>query len=290
VSREDTVERLRSGRAFADLSGWRKVAVSGSDASQWLDDLVTADLSELAPGRARHALFLSPTGGVRAAFTVAVTDDGFVLIQDPGQPGPIQRLLQPYVLSSDVALEDRSDQLALLAFPGRNEAPDVLVGQVAPSAPSCLGAGVDVMAPASERDVLVRELKGRFAWAGDEDVEAWRIAERLPRFGVDALEGDLPQEAGLSSAVSRGKGCFPGQEAVAKVDILGHPRRVVLAFEADGPVPAGDAVMRDGSRVGSVTSSMNAEERTLLLARIEWDARGAELRTGSGIDLRRRSA
>jgi folate-binding protein YgfZ len=282
------VERLRSGEAFADVSYWRKVGVSGPDALAWLDDLVTADVSRLTPGHARPALFLAPTGGVRASFTVSLVDGDILLIQDPMQPAPIQQLLERYVLSSGVSLEDRTSALALFAFPGRAQGP-ALAG-TAESAPSCLGTGVDIVASAEGYEVLLRSLSERFAHAGDEDLEAWRVAAGIPRFGVDALEGDLPQEAGLYSAVSREKGCFPGQEAVAKVDALGHPRRVVLPLEAEGPASPGDPVMLDGSEVGEITSTVISGDRTLLLARLRWDARDAELRTGLGTALRPRAA
>jgi folate-binding protein YgfZ len=282
------VERLRSGEAFADVSYWRKVVVTGADALAWLDDLVTADVSGLTPGHARPALFLAPTGGVRASFTVSLVDGDILLIQDPMQPTPIQQLLERYVLSSAVSLEDRTSALALFAFPGRGQGPG-LAG-TAESAPSCLGMGVDIVASAEGYEVLLRSLSERFAHAGDEDLEAWRVVAGIPRFGVDALEGDLPQEAGLYSAVSREKGCFPGQEAVAKVDALGHPRRVVLPLEAEGPASPGDPVMLDGSEVGEITSTVNSGDRTLLLARLRWDARDAELLTGLGTALRPRAA
>jgi len=288
MSKDETSELLRSGKAFADLSYWRQVAVSGADALEWLDDLVTADLSDLAPGRARHALFLAPTGGVRASFTVAVPGEGLLLVQDPTQPRAIEELLEPFILSSDVAVEDRTGELAIFAFPGLTEPPDT--PGTARSAPSCLGMGADLMAPGKGHDSLLRFLSEPYAHAGDEEVEAWRIAASIPRFGIDALEGDLPQESGLSGAVSREKGCFPGQEAVAKVDALGHPRRLVLALEADGPASPGDAVLLDGSEVGEITSSVTFGDRTLLLARLRWEARDGRLRTGLGTELGPREA
>ncbi len=287
MSKGETIELLRSGKAFADLSYWRQLAVSGADAREWLDDLVTADLSDLAPGRARPALFLSPTGGIRASFTVTLPGGSLRLIQDPTQAKGVQELLEPYILSSDVALEDRTGELAIFGFPGLIEPPDAPV--TASSTPSCLGAGVDVIAPAEDHDSLLRYLSEPYAHAGNEEVEAWRIAAGIPRFGIDALEGDLPQESGLASAVSREKGCFPGQEAVAKVDTLGHPRRLVVPLEGDGPASPGDAVQLDGSEVGEITSSAAFGDRTLLLARLRWEARDGRLRTGLGTELRRRA-
>ena len=284
----DSAALLASGNAFADLSYWRKVGVSGTDALDWLDDLVTADLSDLAPGRARQSLFLSPTGGLRASFMVVVPRGSLVLIQDPSQPAPIQQLLEPYVLSSDVVLEDHTDTLAIFAFPGRTE----VLGAPGTdrSTPSVLGAGVDVLGPGEDHDFLLDSLSRDCTQVGDEVVEAWRIRAGMPRFGVDALEGDLPQESGLYGAVSREKGCFPGQEAVAKVDSLGHPRRVVVALEANGPASPGDAVMLDGSEVGQITSAAVDGDRTLLLARLRWEARNSKLHTGLGTELRQRAA
>lgn len=281
-------ELLGSGEAFADLLSWRKVAVSGSDALAWLDDLVTADLSELSPGGARHALLLSPTGGVRASFTVAMPSESLLLIQDPTQPTPIQHLLERYVLSSDVGLDDRASALALFAFPGREEAPEA--PGTAQSSPSCLGRGTDLVGSGDGHDALLRQLSTSHMLAANDDVEAWRIGAGIPRFGVDAIEGDLPQESGMYGAVSRQKGCFPGQEAVAKVDSLGHPRRLVVPLEADGPASPGDVVMRDGSEVGQITSVTVAGDRTLLLARLRWEARDARLHTGLGTELRHRAA
>jgi tRNA-modifying protein YgfZ len=282
------VDRLVSGEAFADLSFWHKVSVSGDASFDWLNDLVTADLSGLATGHARQALFLSPTGAVRASFTVAVLDGSFLLVQDPLQHARIHELLEPYVLSSEVTLEDRTSELAILAFPGRSDASG-LAGTVQWK-PSCLGTGVDLVAAAEGREMLISSLSGLYGQAGNEELEAWWVVAGIARFGVDALEGDLPQEAGLSSAVSRTKGCFPGQEAVAKVDTLGHPRRLVLPLEAEGTVSPGDPVMLDGSEVGEITSVAVSGGRTLVLARLHWEARDAELQTGLGTELRRRAA
>src|SRR2546428_2048886 len=113
-----TPELLGSGGAFADLSTWRKVAISGAGALGWLNDLVTADISNLLPGRASHALLLSPTGGVRASFTVTMPGGSLLLLQDPTQRAPIDELLEPYVLSLDLSIDNRTDALALFSFPG----------------------------------------------------------------------------------------------------------------------------------------------------------------------------
>lgn len=279
-------ELLSAGKAFVDVSHWRSVAVRGSEALDWLNDLVTADLAGPEAGVARRSLLLSPTGSILAGFTFTVVDGVVVLIQDPRQPRSIATLLEPYMLSSDVELEDRTGQYAILAFPGLTVPPD------APGAtwsvPSCLGAGGDLIAPGESHDRLRSLLSGTYTHALDEDAEAWRIASAIPRIGVDTSVGDLPQETRLDHAVSFDKGCFLGQEAVAKMRNLGHPRRWLAALESDEAVSVGDAVSAGDVESGFVTSVASVNGASLSLARIRWEHRDAVLRTSEGVELRPR--
>jgi folate-binding protein YgfZ len=103
---------------------------------------------------------------------------------------------------------------------------------------------------------------------------------------VDALEEDLPQEAGLAGAVSFGKGCYTGQEAVAKVQNLGHPRRLVAHFEAREPVARADRLVSGSSDAGRLTSVATEEGRWVALGRIPWAAREGPFATESGVEVR----
>jgi folate-binding protein YgfZ len=283
---EAAVEQLAAGRAFVDLSAWRKVAVGGAEARPWLDALASADLEDLAPGGAERALFLSPTGRIRAEFTVTAADGGLLMIQDSLQPRSVQDLLSPYVLSAEVRLEDRTTDLGLFAFPGLSQ-PRSIPG-TNESAPSCVGHGVDVAFPARDRERVLESLSGSFTAAGEKDLDAWRVVAGVARLGVDGLEDDLPQEAGLTGAVSFGKGCFPGQEALAKVRNLGHPRRLLLQLEATGALAPGDEVHVDGTQAGLVTSVAPSAGASVALARIRWDVREGPFTTASGSELRLR--
>jgi folate-binding protein YgfZ len=102
---------------------------------------------------------------------------------------------------------------------------------------------------------------------------------------VDALDDDLPQEAGLGDAVAVDKGCYLGQEAVAKVRNLGHPRRVLLHLHAGAPVRPGDAVRADGESVGEITSAAGGDDRWWALAKVRWRDRAAPLATTEGVSL-----
>jgi len=280
-------ERLASGTAYIDASSLRVTGIAGSDARAWLNELVSADVGVLGPGRSVPSLLLAPTGGVRAAFTLVLDGDGFLALQDASQERSVAELLAPYVLSSDVSLRDRTGDLAILAFPGLAQPP--AIDGARPSSPSALGRGADLIASASEHDRIATELATRgFARAGGADAESWRIAAGIPRVGVDTADGDLPQEAALEGAVAFAKGCFVGQEAVAKTRDRGHPRRALLAFEADAEVAAGEAVTADGGVVGAVTSAVSDGRRTRGLARVRWAARESDLRTEAGVELSRR--
>jgi tRNA-modifying protein YgfZ len=281
-------EPLEEGHAFADLSSYRVTEVTGSEAQAWLNDLVSADVGSLESGRSQRSLLLARTGGVLAEFTVARSPDALYLIQDPAQPGEIGRLLAPYMLSSDVDLRDRTGRLAILAFPGATAVP-ALDGTSSWS-PSILGPGIDLVGRSEDRDRLAAALEPGYTPAADDALETWRIVRGIAKPGVDSQKGDLPQECGLEDAVSFDKGCFVGQEAVAKARNLGHPRRELLRLEADGPVVTGERVRTDdGNDAGAVTSVAALNGRHVLLARVAWRDRDAILRTASGAPLRARS-
>jgi tRNA-modifying protein YgfZ len=282
----EQLDALRSGRAYADLSGWRKVLVTGPDARTWVNDLLSADLSDLAEGATRRSLLLSPTGRIRADVTVASTRRGLTMFQDPIQPAALDGLLGPYVLSSEVDLIDVTEDLALLTVPGPDDPPVTPDVPVEVHRPSCLGPGADLLVAAGHRQEI-RSALSDLIEAEPDALEAWRIERGAARFGVDLGEDSLPHEAGLDHAVAYQKGCFLGQEAVARVRNLGHPPFVVLAAGADGPVTAGEGVTSDGRAVGTVTSATPVDGgRTAAIVRVRWAARAATLRTEAGGALR----
>ena len=260
----DPSAALADGVAAADLSHLRTVAVGGADASGWLDALLTTDVESMIPGQAQRSLFLSPTGHIRADVTVARTGDGFVLLQEPDQPEPIAGALSIYVLSSAVTLEDVD--LALFSVPRDPRIP----GTLWTARPSPLG-GIIIAFPHGARDEVAGALAATFPLAGVAAVEEHRIRSGVARFPVDLLPTSIPAEAGLDSLlVDTGKGCFPGQESVAKVRNLGHPAFVVKAFRTEAALAPGAELLDDGEIVGEVTSAATGADGTKLIARIRW--------------------
>ena len=275
---------IDDGRAFARPEGWRILQVTGSDAEAWLHDLVTTDVASLGSGQARRSFLLTPTGRIRADFMVGSDPGGFWLLQRGDQPSAMIDLLSIYVLSSDVALTDESGGYSVWTLIGRAaehfDGPGLR--------PSLLGPG---------RDLLVPRGGDEPPWAASGPPEGMtqvtvaalehqRILRGDPRMGVDFEEGALPAEIGLDDAIDATKGCFLGQESVAKIRNLGHPPSCLRHRRAEGFVPPAAPVYFAGSEVGLVTSATtDADEATVAIIRVSWASRDASLTTADGVRL-----
>lgn len=273
------VRALDDARAFVEHEDVTIWVVAGADARRWLHDLVTTDVATLERGQSRASLLLTPTGRIRAVFTVlCLGHRGFAIAQPDDQPRPVAELLAPYVLSSDVRID--ASRSRLFALPGASSAPG-WGGEW--WRPSIDGPGVDLLVEEQERAGARRRLEeSGLVAVGHEALEARRIELGVPRFPVDLDEESLPAEASTyEDAIDLTKGCFLGQEAVAKVRNLGHPTRVVLAARGEGPVEVGEEIRAADRLVGAVTSANG----TSAIVRIRWDARDASLVTASGTAL-----
>jgi folate-binding protein YgfZ len=267
----DALHALDRGGASVDLSNWRKVRVGGADAVTWLHDLLTADIASLEPGEARRSLLLTATGRIRADVQVARDDDSLLLFQAPDQPEHIGLLLSPYVLSSDVELHDATSELALLAVPGAGAS---LVGHRG-FEPSSLGPGVDLVASSDKEAWRLGDalLKAGLVEADAEAVERWRIVRGVARMGSDFGTDSLPAEARLEHTIDATKGCFLGQESVARIRNLGHPTRILRHLRTPARAVRGDRVLLGGREVGLVTSATSDRDHaTVLLAMVRWEA------------------
>lgn len=271
----DHLDALAEQRAFADLSSWRKVRVRGADATQWLHDLVTADVRSLQPGQAGRSLLLSPTGRIRIDMTVARDEVSLLLLQPPDQPDHVGLLLGPYVLSSDVLLEDATTSHLLFAV--LDGAAD-RVG-LAGWRPSALGPGMDVIIRAGKPARRIEDmlLKKQLTEVGSAALETRRIRLGIARMGIDYLPEAFPAEAGLEHAIDRTKGCFLGQESVAKIANLGHPATVLRHLRSDAVLSAGARVGDAEGVTGVLTSATDVTGGSVVIARVPWTARAATL-------------
>jgi folate-binding protein YgfZ len=266
---------LRDGRGCVDVSDRRIWAVRGDDAVGWLHDLLTADIAGLVLGATCRSLLLTPTGYIRADVQVVRRIEDVLLVQGSDQPEGVGTVLASYVLSSNVELSEVTGDLVILALPGATDAPGGTNG----FAPSCLGAGIDLIAETTEVPASRAALRaGGFVEVRPAAAEAWRIARGVPRMGTDFDQRSLPAEVGLDDLIDTTKGCFLGQESVARVRNLGHPPRVLRHVQGDVALATGAPVLAGGQQaVGSVTSATWIEDRSIAIVRVAWSAATARL-------------
>lgn len=135
------------------------------------------------------------------------------------------------------------------------------------------------MAPAGEpaRALAARLRAAGLVEASSADAETWRIRRGAARLGIDVGPDALPAEAGLEETIDFTKGCFLGQESVAKVRNLGHPPRLVVAVRSSSRLDPGAAVLAGGEAVGRITSAVEVGGGWVAIARVRWEAAGRPL-------------
>jgi tRNA-modifying protein YgfZ len=229
---------------FVDRSNRGVVTITGQDRLSWLHSLTTQHLLELAPGAAAQALILDPNGHVEHHLTLS--DDGTTLWihVEPGAAAPLVAFLDSMRFMLRVAVADVTQDYAVLTVMGpdredqaRERLTDGLDGVLIPGTTGRSDIGDLIVRRdllAGTADELVR--RGA-AVAGMWAFEALRIAARVPRLGVDTDHRTLPHEMGwIETAVHLNKGCYRGQETVARVHNLGHPPRRLVFLDLDGSV------------------------------------------------------
>jgi folate-binding protein YgfZ len=253
---------LAESAGLVDRSNRGVLRITGQDRLSWLHSLTTQQLEGLAAGQSAQALILSPTGHVEHHLTL--TDDGTAVWVhvEPGTAEALTKFLESMRFMLRVEVADVSQDYAVLTVmgPAGGDLAAGLDGVAARVDPGPFGI-IDLIVA---RDLLpdaVAELVrrgGRIAgmWA----FEALRIAARVPRLGVDTDHRTIPHEVGwIETAVRLNKGCYRGQETVARVHNLGHPPRRLVFLDLDGSVdrlPAhGDPVELEAATVGFVGSA-----------------------------------
>lgn len=267
---------LLGGAAAVDLSNRGVVAITGPDRLSWLHSLTTQVLEGLEAGQSALALILSPHGHVE--HELHAVDDGTAtwLIVQPGTADTLVRYLRSMQFMLRVEVEDRSATHAVVWEPSWAVDPGAVTwlvpadfaghGHVAAGSdrggdaskygtdrPAAF-AGREVVVP---RELLAERMSAAPGPAGTWALEALRVAAAVPRLGLETDHRTLPHEVGwIGPGVHLAKGCYRGQEAVARVHNLGHPPRRLALLHLDGSdetMPEhGSAVLVDGRETGWV--------------------------------------
>jgi tRNA-modifying protein YgfZ len=249
---------LSTALGVVDRSNRGVIRITGQDRLPWLHSLTTQAVENLAPGGTAEALILSPNGHVE--HHLILTDDGSSLWAhvEPGTAGPLLEFLESMRFMLRVEPADVTAEFAVLSVMGPAVGPGWATGaEVA----ATHAFGADLIVGRDRLDEAADGLRQRGAvLAGMWAYEALRIAARRPRFGLDTDHRTIPHEVGwIDTAVHLSKGCYRGQETVARVHNLGHPPRRLVFLHLDGSedrLPTrGDPVVLDGADIGFIGSA-----------------------------------
>jgi hypothetical protein len=239
--------RLADGKAKVDLSHREVVRISGPDRLSWLHSMATQHLESLRPYEGTTSLLLSPQGRVEHALYAVDDGESFWAHVEPGTAEGLIGFLDSMRFMMQVEVTDATDDYAIVWEAGH----DAETGHLT----RVTGRGRETFVPRNGLDDFVGDGAAGI-WAYD----ALRIAAHEPRFGFDTDDRTIPHEVGwIGTAVHLDKGCYRGQETVARVHTLGRPPRRLVMLHLDGSAehlpPHGSDVTAAGRTVGVVGSA-----------------------------------
>jgi folate-binding protein YgfZ len=277
-------ESVTAGIGALDLCYIGKLAVSGKDRVRYLNGMLSNDIRSLAPGTGCHAALLSRQGHVEADVHVYSFADDLRLECPQACTARMVETLRKFAVADDVMTEDRTSTLAILSLQGprAREAMEKTVGATLEPG-SCYShhtfrcgagewsvalrdrtgsGGYDLWLPVEDAEVVWRRWLevDRIQPVGYRSLDILRVEAGIPWYGRELTDRTLPMEAGLEDAVSLNKGCYRGQEIVARVMHRGSLDRALGGVAIDGEqVPeSGAEIHARGVRIGRVTSAVRS--------------------------------
>ncbi|HEX5621548.1 MAG TPA: glycine cleavage T C-terminal barrel domain-containing protein [Solirubrobacteraceae bacterium] len=263
---------LTEACGLVDRSERGKLALTGPEAKTFLHGQVTNDIEGLEPGRGCYAAFLTHKGKMLGDMRVLDVGDELLLDTERSTLQELFNMIRRYKLGSDVELHKRTLEMGLLSLIGpdarRVTGARSLSGREHANAradiagkPVVLVAtdtGVDVFCGADDTAGVRAALEAAGAVPVEEGVaEIVRVERGRPRYGFELNDGVIPQEAGLNErAVSFTKGCYVGQETVARLFYRGKPNRHLRGLRLSGPAATGDALRLGEKEVGRVGTTV----------------------------------
>jgi folate-binding protein YgfZ len=266
----------RSGAALFDLSHRQLLRAAGNDRVSFLQGMLTNDVQGLPVGDQTYAALLTTKGSMICDVRVLKRESDVLLEFEAGLAPKAKATLEKYIVSEDVEISDVSGDFGLLAVAGPQA--DALLAQ--PFGEDVFVLRDDVLGTSARRLLISKGSLGAIAQrllspspgsaprpAGMQTYEVVRVQSRIPRYGIDMDEQTIPLEANLQRAISYTKGCYIGQEVIARATYRGHVNRLLcgLILEDHLPQPK-TALFREGKAVGFVTSAVRSFEQNRVTA------------------------
>jgi folate-binding protein YgfZ len=262
---------LTEGCGLLDRSERGKLALTGPDAAEFLQGQVTNDIEALEPGQGCYAAFLTPKGKMLGDLRVLHLGAELFLDTERASLQELFNMIMRFKLGREVELHKRTVQHGLLSLigPGARAVAgaadlgaaehDNLKAELAgrPATLVATDVGVDVICDSAHTDEIAAVLRGSAQPVSEAAAEIVRVERGRPRYGVDLDDSVIPQEAGLNDrAVSFTKGCYVGQETVARLFYRGKPNRRLRGLRLGAPVEPGETLRLGKREVGRVGSSV----------------------------------
>ena len=260
---------------FADRSQAGKIRFTGPQRAWFLHQVLSQSFEDIAVGEARDAAMLTPHGRMVGFLEVLATEDALLAHFEPELREALPEALRRYVFATRVEISDVTDTMGLVLVGGEGweEAARAAGARVQPTRSLGVPASylwIDREALEGLAAALMRRGSARVP---DEHLESVRIANGVPRWGREMTSRTLPQEVGIDGrAVHYDKGCYLGQEAMAKIHFRGRVNRRLVRLSATGELRPGDELVSDGVKVGSVTSAADGVALAIVRCTVERDA------------------
>ncbi|MFA6232771.1 MAG: hypothetical protein WC824_01115 [Bacteroidota bacterium] len=303
------VKATTAGAFLCNESDRGIVRMKGSDARDLLHRLSSARIDNLQEGQLRETLLTSEKGRVIDALLAVQWTGSWKLLTSPGRTEDVIAWLEKFTIMEDCEYEDLSRNFAQfsvynLSSEGKSPFPGIELPQAGSfiSVPLCgididllhhhsvTGAGLRILCRAEDAEALWLQLREEFGMpvVGRHAHALWRVVQLLPASGHELSDLANPLEAGAEAAVDFRKGCFIGQEVIARLDsydkVQRHPRRLRFDASVHADIEPGTALEHEGSNAGFVTTAVFDPERERMvgigLLRPAFENAGTQLRCG----------
>ncbi len=283
----DEHRSLKEGAVVIDLSSRSRLCLVGGDRQRFLNGQVTNDVAKLKTGDGCYAALVTAKGKMVSDLNIYALENELLLDFEPGLTGAITQRLDKYIIADEVQIVDVAPHYGLLSLQGPRASDALQQMRLVSTLPMkerthvlakdethgeiyvirharCGSQGFDLFVPLASLGAVfdkaiaaVRPIGGSVC--GWRALEAARIEAGIPRYGADMDETNLPPEAGIDqTAISYTKGCYIGQEVIARIRTYGQVAKALRGLRlANGlsPLPVkGDKILRDGKEVGYLTS------------------------------------
>jgi folate-binding protein YgfZ len=292
---------LREGAGALERSSRRVIEVGGTEAAEYLQGQLTQDIESLEPGTGAYSALLDRKGHMQGDMRVLRLDDAFGIgTEEVAGPAVISHL-DRYRIGRDVEVIDRTDELAVVSVIGPAATELALGGPLGPehahrehniggiaTVAVATDLGVDLMLGREEVEAVLGALAERGVEpVSEEAAEIVRVESGRPRFGHEMTTATIPQEAGINErAVSFTKGCYIGQETVARLHYKGKPNRHLRGLRLSEGAAAGDPVRLGDRELGTIgTAVLSPAHGPIALAILRREAEpGGRVEVGDGAE------